>query len=160
MAAALEAQLLTRRPFEAITERVRIPVDVIARYQNYFFSLGDRINDRTFVVEHAIASDLEHGLPPATAKRYATLRFIGYFCGPEALDRVLWAAPAEPYELWHTAADAVNWLSEFEDLQSVLGWAAGSPSHTKSGRSLDDVIARLSSGRLGATKTNVLGITP
>jgi hypothetical protein len=157
VAAPLEAHLLTRRSLKAVAERTTLSLEIVTSYQTYFFSLGEHLQCAQYVRDQVIAPELITGLAPATAGRYATLKFIGYACGPAALDRLLSGKATQVGELWQQAAEAFERLQEFADLQSIVAAALGA-SGLSVRRSASEIIEALRTSDLNKTATHVLGV--
>jgi hypothetical protein len=155
VAALLEAHLLSRRDLKEVAERTALSRRTVRTYQHYFFSFGPQFNCWPYVLEQTIAGELSSGLPPATAERYATLKFIAYRSGPDALDRAL-STPTQAGELWQRASDAFSHLQEMSDLRSLL--AAELRGGALGGRhSPAEIIEGLETSNLNETATNILG---
>jgi hypothetical protein len=155
VAVLLEAHLLSRRGIKDVAERTALSQQSVRIYQRCFFSFGPRLNCWPYVLEQAIASELSSGLARATAERYATLKFIAYRSGPDALDSAL-STPTQPGELWQPASEAFNELQEMSDLRSLLvaGLGGSAPWVRRSPAEINEA---LQSSNLNKTATNILG---
>lgn len=84
---ALEARLLARQSDEEIADRLSTMPEAVQAYEQLFFNVRDRLDNRDYIVSSVLSPSLNYGYDLTNIELSA--KFFGYFAGPQVLDFIL-----------------------------------------------------------------------
>jgi hypothetical protein len=84
---AVEARFLAGEPIEVVARRCGVPVEAAALYEQLFFNVSDRLENRSYVLFFAIGHATYEGF--AGDDSGALLKWFAYMGGPRVLDFLL-----------------------------------------------------------------------
>ena len=84
----MEARILSGEPFEEIARKLATSCEAVTAYEQYFFNVTDRMAAPGYLTHQVFGESLQAGL----AERNFDLlwKAIGYWCGPSALDHMIY----------------------------------------------------------------------
>jgi hypothetical protein len=112
--ALVESYLLARMDAASIAARLGLSPEVIDWYRLTFFDVEDRLQYRQYVLFQVIGITDEEG--QATLDTHRLWKLIGYSCGAQALDELLYGTNGDATA--SQAKDLAGWCSR--QMQSVL----------------------------------------
>lgn len=82
----LEAMILARMEPEALAYRADVPVAVITAYEELFFDVRRKLDNKSYIVHYVIGPEMQN----LKADSYGPLwKLFGYLSGPEVLDAII-----------------------------------------------------------------------
>jgi len=84
----VEARILAKEPFAAISRKTGISAGAIAAYEIIFFSVLDRLEATSYITRIVIGPKLQKGLTPADID--VLWKFYGYHGGSHVLDQLIY----------------------------------------------------------------------
>lgn len=83
----IEARYLAKEPFEEIAKKAGMDVEIIQWYEKAFFSVVEKIDNKTYITHVAMGRSIHRGL---FERDYDLLwKMLGYACGPHMVDSLV-----------------------------------------------------------------------
>lgn len=88
----MEARLLTKEPLGHIAGRLGVTITQLKLYENWFFNVRDKLDNKSYIVHRVISKVLSTHLKPGDTD--ALWKLYAYFGGPYMLDRIVYTCNA------------------------------------------------------------------
>ena len=155
----LEALVLARESTATIAERCDVSQLVVQWYRRCFFSVGDRLNDKAYIVASAIQPELRND--DHDADRRFVMKLISYFCGAPALDLFFFSGEVSARALWQKPEAFIDEIAFGIDFERAVGMAMspedvarGDPERVR--QWLEEVVKRVRARRSESWPTNYM----
>lgn len=87
----LEARLLANENYEDINKKMVLPARTITIYESTFYNVSDRLNSPSYIIHHAIGIPFDENT--RVINDYKMWKLMGYWCGPIAVDTLVFSKP-------------------------------------------------------------------
>jgi len=116
----LEARLLAGEPPEDIARKLATTCEAVTAYEQYFFNVTDRLTAPGYLTHQVFGQSIQAGL---AERNYDLLwKAIGYWCGPFALDHMIYKfnQPSRPETTTGVSALWDDHLTDAMRLKTVI----------------------------------------